>query len=364
MKLSCAQLVSDIVAPLSTSKAITKQSEVVNQVYSSSESDYISDSDVQEQNNNNDEDQQMTPRHSPHASLIPIHTPQVGINATPGSSKLPALKPSTRPQVGVKTPKSSFPPRKCINVSCKEEKQELRNNIAALKQQIEDLKAASSSKAQRAVFRNCTRGVVLSCESKGPHQFCNIKDVTRLWPSQPVLSKAGPCRESGLRELDHTIVNAIADFAVVAKIPTPPESQDKGKKGSSDESVDDEAMRVDDGHFEILAGDVNIIKRDAGYNCQIIKWETEQLSEIYKVLHPTYASLEALYEAEKRRARDARKLSSFPTISSWQPCSRQLSSSEEEMLKGGNTCVNKYRHIQLTNRGRSYMGGERSRAGE
>lgn len=109
-------------------------------------------------------------------------------------------------------------------------------------------------------------------------------------------------------------------------------------------------MRVDDGHFEILAGDVNIIKRDAGYNCQITKWETEQLSEIYKVLHPTYASLEALYEAEKRRARDARKLSSFPTISSWQPCSRQLSSSEEEMLKGGNTCVNNYRHIQLTNR--------------
>ena len=27
-----------------------------------------------------------------------------------------------RPQVGMKTPKSSFPPRKCINVHCNEEK--------------------------------------------------------------------------------------------------------------------------------------------------------------------------------------------------------------------------------------------------
>ena len=48
--------------------------------------------------------------------------------------------PLPRPQVGMKTPKSSFPPLKCINVHCKEEKRELKSEIASLKQQIEDCK--------------------------------------------------------------------------------------------------------------------------------------------------------------------------------------------------------------------------------
>jgi len=38
-----------------------------------------------------------------------------------------------RPQVGMKTPKSSFPPTKCINVHCKEEKRELKREVESLK---------------------------------------------------------------------------------------------------------------------------------------------------------------------------------------------------------------------------------------
>jgi len=44
------------------------------------------------------------------------------------------------PQVGMKTPKSSFPPTKCINVHCKEEKRELKREVESLKQEIEDCK--------------------------------------------------------------------------------------------------------------------------------------------------------------------------------------------------------------------------------
>ena len=57
---------------------------------------------------------------------------------------LPQLPPPlARPQVGMKTPKSSFPPTKCINVHCKEEKRDLRSQIASLKQEIEDCKYMS-----------------------------------------------------------------------------------------------------------------------------------------------------------------------------------------------------------------------------
>lgn len=44
--------------------------------------------------------------------------------------------PTSRPQVGQKTPKSSFPLRKCINVHCKEEKEQLNATISSLREQI------------------------------------------------------------------------------------------------------------------------------------------------------------------------------------------------------------------------------------
>ena len=37
-------------------------------------------------------------------------------------------------------PESSFPPRKCINVTCKEEKERLKAETACLKEEIEECK--------------------------------------------------------------------------------------------------------------------------------------------------------------------------------------------------------------------------------
>ena len=46
-----------------------------------------------------------------------------------------------RPQVGIKTAKSSPPSaRKCINVHCHEEKRNMKKEITLLKQEIEDCK--------------------------------------------------------------------------------------------------------------------------------------------------------------------------------------------------------------------------------
>ena len=46
-----------------------------------------------------------------------------------------------RPQVGMKTAKSSPPSaRKCINVHCHEEKRNMKKEITLLKQEIEDCK--------------------------------------------------------------------------------------------------------------------------------------------------------------------------------------------------------------------------------
>jgi len=46
----------------------------------------------------------------------------------------------------MKTPKSSFPPTKCINVHCEEEKRDMKRQIESLKQEINDLKSSTSSK--------------------------------------------------------------------------------------------------------------------------------------------------------------------------------------------------------------------------
>ena len=86
-----------------------------------------------------------------------LHTPHVNIDSSasdessddePASTvtsvcTVPAPRPlplPQRPQVGMKTPKSSFPPKRCINVMCKEEKQALKEEIALLKAEIDDCK--------------------------------------------------------------------------------------------------------------------------------------------------------------------------------------------------------------------------------
>ena len=72
-----------------------------------------------------------------------LHTPHVNIDSSASDESsddeptstvtsvctVPAPRPlplPQRPQVGMKTPKSSFPPKRCINVLCKEEKQALK----------------------------------------------------------------------------------------------------------------------------------------------------------------------------------------------------------------------------------------------
>ena len=60
------------------------------------------------------------------------------VNTPPPLPQLPSQL--VRPQVGMKTPKSSFPPMKCINVHCKEEKKELKRQVESLKQEIKNCK--------------------------------------------------------------------------------------------------------------------------------------------------------------------------------------------------------------------------------
>ena len=87
-----------------------------------------------------------------------LHTPHVNIDSSASdessddeptstvtsvcnmSAPRPSLPLPQRPQVGMKTPKSSFPPKRCINVICKEEKQALKEETALLKAEIDDCK--------------------------------------------------------------------------------------------------------------------------------------------------------------------------------------------------------------------------------
>ena len=105
MQLSSAGLVADILAPLNANQQPWQQVDVNS---SSSEDEF--------------EDE---------------------LNITPTSTIVPTpcqLPPLPRPQVGNKTPKSSFPPKKCLNVHCKEEKAKLMEEIASLKEEIENCK--------------------------------------------------------------------------------------------------------------------------------------------------------------------------------------------------------------------------------
>ena len=117
-----------------------------------------------------------------------------------------------------------------------------------------------------------------------------------------------------------------------------------------DETDDDEAWQFADEIHTILAAlspNVSLIKKDKGQSHLLTAWESSQLRKVYKVLCPEYASLETLYEAEKRHAGNARRLATFPSISCWQPESHHLASDEANMLQGGDTCANKFHHIHL-----------------
>ena len=104
---SCAQLVASITAPLRKADTCNHNPELVVASSSSSGESSSGDSD---------------------SEVIPLEP-------------LPRLPSQlVRPQVGMKMPKFSFPPTKCINVYCKEEKRELKRQVESLKEEIEDCK--------------------------------------------------------------------------------------------------------------------------------------------------------------------------------------------------------------------------------
>ena len=113
LQLSSASLVADILAPMQ-SRAVRADQVTVES--SSGEESY------------SDDDQ-----------FLPSATPTSLTHGPP--PRHPPLPVPPRPQVGNKTPKSSFfPPKKCINVYCKEEKQALQEENVRLKAEIEDCK--------------------------------------------------------------------------------------------------------------------------------------------------------------------------------------------------------------------------------
>ena len=71
-----------------------------------------------------------------------------------------------------------------------------------------------------------------------------------------------------------------------------------------------------------------------------------QLRQLYKVICTEYVALETLYEAEKSHTRNARRLATFPSISSWPPESHHHSADETSMLEGGDSCANKFHYIR------------------
>lgn len=143
---------------------------------------------------------------------------------------LPSM-PTSRPQVGQKTPKSSFPPRKCINVHCKEEKEKLNATISSLREQIIELTSTASNtkvvtpageidaaEASKKGLSEIADGVwccpvkvkalISSCTSKTGFA-CALFSI--YYPKDTL-------RGRRLKDLDQRIVHAVADFAVIAKV--------------------------------------------------------------------------------------------------------------------------------------------------
>lgn len=90
---------------------------------------------------------------------------------------MPAPRPlplPQRPQVGMKTPKSSFPPKRCINAICKEEKQALKEEIALLKAEIDDLKSSSKAAPRGDVLTPSGRMDAAEASRRGVRAFTII----------------------------------------------------------------------------------------------------------------------------------------------------------------------------------------------
>ena len=105
----------------------------------------------------------------------------------------------------------------------------------------------------------------------------------------------------------------------------------------------------------IGATDVCIVRRDKGRTHSLTLGELAELMAHYRSKYPKFARLEAMYKAEKHRARLARKLSAFPPMCSWQPESHHLSPGEAQMLQGGDACVDKYHLVHIVGKGVSWV---------
>lgn len=117
----------------------------------------------------------------------------------------------------------------------------------------------------------------------------------------------------------------------------------------------DDNDEIASGEDIIETTDVCIVRRDKGQAHSLTLGELAELMAFYGSKYPKFARLEALYEAEKRRARIARKLSAFPPMCSWQPESHHLSPEEAQMLQGGDACVNKYHLVHIASKGASWV---------
>ena len=90
-----------------------------------------------------------------------------------------------------------------------------------------------------------------------------------------------------------------------------------GKNDDGDDDDDATMAFCDETPFDASSQNaVTIVKKEKGQKHLLTSWKSQQLRQLYKAINATYAVLESLYEAEKHQARIARKLSSFPAISS------------------------------------------------
>lgn len=117
----------------------------------------------------------------------------------------------------------------------------------------------------------------------------------------------------------------------------------------------DDNDEIASGEDIIETTDVCIVRRDKGQAHSLTLGELAELMAFYGSKYPKFARLEALYEAEKRCARIARKLLAFPPMCSWQPESHHLSPEEAQMLQGGDACVNKYHLVHIASKGASWV---------
>ena len=117
----------------------------------------------------------------------------------------------------------------------------------------------------------------------------------------------------------------------------------------------DDNPEIASGEDIIGTTDVCIVRRDQGQTHSLTFGELAELLAFYRSKYPKFARLEAMYEAEKHRARIAKKLSAFPPMCSWQPESHHLFPEEAQMLQGGDASVNKYHLVHIASKAASWV---------